>query len=350
MSSFDVVQFYQMATVNLYRIGGPILVFIGTIGGFICLLVFGQKSMRRSTGSIYFIAFNIANILLLWIGLFPSAYRYITDIDLTIVNLAYCRLKIYLLNTLIILPPSYLILASIDRKLLTSRDALTRQRSTRRLAFWTIGAVTLLWLLYYFPMWFFVHIQSFGPGILFCFFDPGTYFTFMSYSTLIVTGFLPPLLMTIFGFMTIRNFRQHRLQPTSNISRDKPLSSKDRQLAIMLLFEIGISLVFSSVGASLYAYTQRMSNDRKTMEQQALDNFLLDFGLNLVFLQASISPYSNFIVSKQFRKHVQKMIWKIIPYAGGRHVINHSHNMSSTLNNMHVTAGTIQMHTIITQH
>ncbi|CAF1074926.1 unnamed protein product [Rotaria sp. Silwood1] len=302
--------------------------------------------MRKNPGSIYFIAFNIANILLIWNVLVPYVYLHWTGFDLTIFNLIYCRFRLYLLNVLMILPPSYLILSSIDRTLITSRNALTRQRSTRHLALWSISGITLLWLLYYSHIWFLVNIQSPAPGVSICFYKSGVYSMFMSYSTMTVTGFLPPLVMAIFGILTIRNFRQVQVHCTSNESNTTgPLSSKDRQLTIMLLFEVLIFIIFSLIGSILFVYTQRIPNESKTIEQQALDFFLLDFGLNLVFIQASTSCYSNFIVSKSFRQNIQKLIWKIIPDHCRRKLENHWPNMAPNSLNITATAGTAQTRT-----
>ncbi|CAF0927489.1 unnamed protein product [Rotaria sp. Silwood1] len=302
--------------------------------------------MRKNSGSIYFIAFNIANILVLWICLVPFVYRYMTGIDFTISNLIYCRLRTYLLDVLMVLPSYYLTLASIDRTLVTSHKALIRHRSTRCLAFWTISGITLLWFLYYSPIWFFVSIQSPAPGFYICFFEPGVYSMFVSYSTMTITGFLPPFLMTIFGIMTMRNFRRSRVQPITNENNIIALSSKDRQLAIMLLFDIIISVVLSSLGSILFVYTQRIPNERKTMEQQALDYFLLDFGLNLVFVQASLTCYSNFIVSKKFRKNIRKLIWKLMPRVCRRQWMNRWSNVALNSLNMTSTALTVRPRTV----
>ncbi|CAF0835874.1 unnamed protein product [Rotaria sordida] len=155
--------------------------------------------------------------------------------------------------------------------------------------------------------------------------------------------------MAIFGMMTMRNFRRSRVQPTTNQNNITALSSKDRQLVIMLLFETLIAVVFSSIGSILYVYTQRIPNERKTLEQQALDYFLLDFGLNLVFIQASLSCYSNFIVSKTFRKNIQKLVWKIMPRICRRKLTNHGPNMSSNNLNITATAITVRPRTVIIQ-
>ncbi|CAF3713235.1 unnamed protein product [Rotaria sordida] len=163
---------------------------------------------------------------------------------------------------------------------------------------------------------------------------------------MIVTGFLPPLVMAIFGILTIRNFRHVRLHPTSDESNTTgPLSSKDRQLTIMLLFEVLVFIIFSLIGSILFVYTQRIPNESKTIEQQTLDFFLLDFGLNLVFVQSATSCYVNLIVSKSFRQNIQKLIWKIIPDHCRRKLVNHWPNIAANSLNKTATAGTAQMRT-----
>ncbi|CAF3047179.1 unnamed protein product [Rotaria sp. Silwood2] len=122
-----------------------------------------------------------------------------------------------------------------------------------------------------------------------------------------------------------------------------PLSSKDRQLAIMLLCEIVISVVFSSIGSILYVDTQRIPNQGKTIEQRAVDNLLLEFSLDLVFVQATVAGYSNFIVSKTFRKNLQKQFWNIIPNACRRTWINHFSNMPSNALDRTVRAETMHL-------
>ncbi|CAF3786788.1 unnamed protein product [Rotaria sp. Silwood1] len=240
-----------------------------------------------------------------------------------------------------------MILGSIDRTLVTSRNALTRQRSTRRLAFWSISGVTLLWLLYYVHIWFFTNIQSPAPGIVFCFFQSGIYAQLMSYSTMTISGFLPPLLMAILAFSTMKNLRHLRVHPAAHEHASTALSSKDRQLAIMLLGEIVISVVFSSIGSIIYVYTQRIPNQSKTIEQRAVDNFLLDFSLDLVFIQATVAGYSNFIISKTFRKNLRKQFWTIILNACRRTRINYFSNMPSNALDRTARAGTIHLRTVV---
>ncbi|CAF3721804.1 unnamed protein product [Rotaria sp. Silwood1] len=114
MSSSSMVLTYQIISTNLYKFDEPILIILDGLGRIFIIFVFIQKSMCQNPGSIYFIAFNIGNILLLWLSLFPFTYCSISGNDLTLTNLFYCRFHLHILHVIIMLPPSYLILASVD--------------------------------------------------------------------------------------------------------------------------------------------------------------------------------------------------------------------------------------------
>ncbi|CAF1295322.1 unnamed protein product [Rotaria sordida] len=334
MSSSDMTIIYQMATINLFKIGGSIILILGNLGGILNLCVFTQKSLRQKPGSIYFIAFCISNFLVLWFGLFPFTFSYIFNIDLSISHLIYCRFRTYTLNVSIILPESYLILGSIDRILITSRNALIRQRSTYHLAFLSISIITMIWLLFYIPIWFYTEIQSPVPGVKICFFNPGFYALFMSYSTMLIVGILPPLLMTIFGFITWKNLQRIRIYPITSDHNTTNLSSRDHQLTRMLLLEICIAIIFSLSGSILYIYTQVTANINTSLEHQALNYFLLSFSVNLVFIRACLSSYSNFIISKVFRKNCRKILVK--------YFLSYCHQRFNEINTLQITArGTI---------
>ena len=68
-----------------------------------------------------------------------------------------------------VLSPSYLILASIDRMLVTSPNIATRRRSTPRLAFICIISVTLFWILFHSHILFLANITQVAPNNFVCY-------------------------------------------------------------------------------------------------------------------------------------------------------------------------------------
>ena len=97
------------------------------------------------------------------------------DITPTSSNLGLCRFNIYMGILLDILCPSYVILASIDRMLVTSPNARTRQRSTPRLAYICIIGVTLFWVLLHSGALVLGNIIELAPNYFTCYFESGTY-------------------------------------------------------------------------------------------------------------------------------------------------------------------------------
>ena len=131
----NTIMAMKSAQTYLYQVGCPILIFIGTMGCIINLLVFMQKNLRKNPCSIYFIAYNIANLIYIHSSLLALTLSIGFKIDASVYNLVLCRLRLYTVALFNLLSSFYLILASIDRILITSRNAITRRRSTRRCAY-----------------------------------------------------------------------------------------------------------------------------------------------------------------------------------------------------------------------
>ncbi|CAF1356072.1 unnamed protein product, partial [Adineta steineri] len=164
MSSSDgFLTSLESIQTNLFRIGGPILLVLGIVSCVINLMVFTQKNLRKSPCSIYLIAVNIANFLYLTISVLLTTLALGYGIDPTKSNLFTCRFCYYILYLFDILSPFYVILASIDRVLVTSSNVRARQRSTRHLAYICIGCGTLFWILFHCHTLILVDIQEIAP-------------------------------------------------------------------------------------------------------------------------------------------------------------------------------------------
>jgi len=103
-------------------------------------------------------------------------------------------------------------------------------------------------------------ITQLGPNIFVCFSQQGVYPVFISYYSLIET-ILVISLMTIRGLWALMNIRSiSRIRVVTDLSvsssgvtgNTNPNSSKDRQLIFMLLMNIIIFTLFSSMLAIYY--------------------------------------------------------------------------------------------------
>ena len=235
------------AQTYLFQCAGPILILIGTVGCILNLTVFNQKNLKKNPCSIYFIAYNLANLVYIYASLFSLTLEVGYNIDPSAYNLVVCRIRLYITILSNVLSPFYLILASIDRIFITSPNAVTRRRSTRRLAYLCVVTGTLFWALFHSHILIVSNITHFGP-ISFCYFQQGLQLTFAGYYS-IIKELLALSSMIICGLWAIRNIRSIRhVTAASNLPVSRTVvedgahstSSKDRQLAIMLLMDITV--------------------------------------------------------------------------------------------------------------
>ena len=83
-----------------------------------------------------------------------------------------------------------------------------------------------------------------GPPGPFCYIEPGPYTLFAALYSIIINYSLPPILMTVFGLLTIANVRQAQRHARSIVAGGYT-QRKDRHLLHMLLFQVLISVIFT---------------------------------------------------------------------------------------------------------
>jgi hypothetical protein len=314
-SSNGTAAVLQSATQYLYQVGCPILMLIGTMGCILNLIVFTQKNLRKNPCSIYFIAYNITNLLYIYSSLLSLMLDVGYNIDPSSHYLIICRLRLYAAILFNCLSPFYLILASIDRVLVTSSNALTRHRSTRRLAYVCIIGGTLFWTLFHIHALVLTNIIQLGPNVFLCYFSEGVYLAFVGYYSLI-KEMLALSLMIIFGVWAIRNIRNAylaRVAPhssanaTTGESCSHTTSSKDRQLILILRIDVTIHALFSFMYAIFLMYQQITQNYIKVPERIRIENSVRNICLFSIGIPFCSSCYANLLVSKTFRNEVKKI-------------------------------------------
>jgi hypothetical protein len=320
-TSNNLSAYYTRTASQLYVILGTILMGIGSVGTVLCCIVFAQKTMRKNPVAIYFIAFNVANLFILLLALLPSVLLNITHFDPSVYNVPYCKIEYYFRFICPALSRYYLVLAAIDRTAVTSPNALTRQQSTLRLAYRSIAGVTSVVLLYFIHLLVGVNIYQLSPGYFLCYYQPGDYTSFIVYSTIVVNNFFPSLLLSVFAMLTLKNLRRVRIQPLNTaLTGLHTYRSKDRQLAVMLLLEIIIYILFSSMSFGLSIYQQITQYQTKSVQQKLLEQFLQSVFYIFTFVTPATNFYLNVAVSKVFRQKAIQLLFKICqhrPIEGG---------------------------------
>jgi hypothetical protein len=314
MSSSTLLYSIQQSVL---RIGGPILITIGSISCILNLMVFTQSTLRKNPCTICLIAVNIINFLYFYLGLLLTTLADGYNIDPSTSNIGFCRFRYYIAQVLACWQSSCLILASIDRVLITSRNATTRQRSTRSLIAVSMIGIGLFWTLFHIHALIFMEILQYGPDYSICYYQPGVYTTFMTYYAFTVNGFLPPSLMAIFGCWTVKNIRgvpRARFPPSNSVNtgnvpigRPHAIQSKDQQLIRMLLVDI-ISFVICKLPSTIVLiYRQITQYNDKSDDQQVIELSILQLSFFWYFVDNGIGCYTNILVSKTFRTELKRM-------------------------------------------
>lgn len=158
-------------------------------------------------------------------------------------SLVMCKIKGYVSYITMILPPCLVVLACIDRLMLSSSNINVRACSRPRVAYRSIAGVSIFWLI--FSSHAFVGTTIFsGPGYSYCYIQEGIYTLLTTLYSIIVNYSLPPILMTILGLLTMINIRQSQRR-VRVITHRGYNQSKDRHLLRMLLFQVLINVIFT---------------------------------------------------------------------------------------------------------
>jgi hypothetical protein len=302
---------------NLYRFGGPLLLLVGTISCILNLMVFTKNTLRKNPCTICLIGVNITNFLFLYLDFLFTMLATGYNINLTSNNIIFCRFNTYVAFVLVCLESSYLILASIDRTLVTSRNAGTRRLSTRRFIHISMISLALFWALFNIHALIFIQIVQFGPNKFVCYYQPGRYTTFITFYSLVISGVLPPALMALFGCWTVKNVSQiHRVRQDSRATntsvvvagRPRTLQSKDQQLIRMLFIEILTYVICKFPVTIFYIYQQITQYTEKSVEEVLIEQSILQLIYFLYFVESAIGCYSNILVSKTFRTEIKRSL------------------------------------------
>ncbi|CAF0749236.1 unnamed protein product [Adineta steineri] len=306
-SEVEYISLLISVQTNLYKYGGPILMILGTISCILSLIVFTKKNLRKNPCAIHLVAYNIGNLLQIYTTMLLAILSNGYNIDPTLYSLSFCHFHYYILLLSTASSPSYLILASIDRILITSPNSLTRQRSTLRRTYICIIGVTLFWLLAHIHALFLTYIMEPLPNLIICSFQPGFYLTFINYYMISIQYILIPLLMIISGVWTVRNLRKIRPVNFATVTM-RPTHSKDSQLIQILIIDIGIYIIFSAMMPPALIYLQILQTRSFSFAEYQLVVLLMNVAMFSSYIPFCVGFYTNFLVSKKFRFEVKSII------------------------------------------
>ncbi|CAF1576158.1 unnamed protein product [Rotaria magnacalcarata] len=305
------IEILNNISIYLYRYGNLAIYILGNIGNLLSILIFSRKPWKKNVCVFYFITFLILSCIYLNSIILGTALINGFDINVQNSNALLCKLFHYVGIFSSTLLPTVIILASIDRLLISSQNVDTRLYSSKRLAYFSISLSALFWLFFHIHLLIKVNIQQIGSSDWICDFDlSGSYIYFVNYS-LMTFNCLFCLLMIILSILAFKNVRYIRCTPRHQRKQIRSMTKKDFQL-IRCLFVLVIVYISVSIAPTLNSvYTTATKNQIRTPLQDETVYFIANLFVFIYFTFYCSNFFIFLIVSKAFRYELKRIFFKL---------------------------------------
>ena len=301
---YNVIDYlFRYVTIPLYA--------VGNLGNILSAVVFFQKSWRKNVCVFYL----LICLLIDTFNINPATLGYIFingfNINLHYSSVILCKIFNYVTVLLSALLPTILVMASIDRLLISSQNVQTRLYSSRRLAYFSISIGTIFWFIFFWHILIKYDLVMIAPSIFICLYDlNGFYRDFFSISLLVinVTFFLTMIILSALSFKNVHRIRAVPRQQRQNI---RTMHKKDFQLLRCLFVKNIVYIICSMVLASNALYRVATKYYIQTPWKQAFDNFLFSFGIFIYQINFCANFFIYSTMSRAFRQHFKRLVYKL---------------------------------------
>ncbi|CAF0716345.1 unnamed protein product [Adineta steineri] len=276
----------------------------GLVGGLLNTYVFSKSSLRSNPCCLFLLALNIVDLLHLHNSLLIRVLQVGFHWDPMVIFPIICRLRYYIGYVLITFYMILLIFASCERYASThKRNSPWRRFSKPNNVCYTILGCTIICFLvclFIFPCYSVIHGSA-------CTVQNSICTTLTAVYTLIVIGFIPPIFVTLFTWLTVCNLRIIRYR-----SRAAPISYKtylrikdaNEQFTSMLFMQIVTMLISSVPYASLMIYQLSTRHINKMPERIAWEQLISQSIHLLTYVNYICSAYIYLYTSPMYRQHL----------------------------------------------
>jgi hypothetical protein len=285
--------------------GNPICMILGNMGNIFTTIIFSRQ--RKSACALYLICSAVWNSVYLTFSSIAGIFAFYYP-DRTIHEIIFCKIYSYTLNFVGQVPKTMIILACIDRFLITSARANFRAFSTTKRAKYIIFFSIIFWSIFviHSPIWTtVVYGQCTAAGV---------YATVYSFYSLTFVSLIPTMILVIFGFLTYGNMRQmlNRVQPVLQNTGNANISiqRRDRDLLIIVIAEV-ITYVVTTLLLPLIQLELMITGyviSNKSSQQLQIEYFILNIAYFLLSVNSAAPFYTFLISSKSFRRDFKQLI------------------------------------------
>ncbi|CAF1058123.1 unnamed protein product [Rotaria socialis] len=232
---------------TIVRVLIPPTMVVGVVGNSLNIAVLTRAKLYHHACSRYFLAQSIDNLLFSIVVLTFRLLAFGYSNDPSTICLYCCKSIQYVIGVIIVVSPQLVILASVDRFCASSFDAGKRKFSNVTVARWAITIVVIVFTIFYFSTFILMDLQI-GATVTCSIRVTTLYSRVYPIMQALLVGVIPPILMSIFGFMTIYNTKQVRAFPDSTSS----FRRTEGQLIRMLLLQVSSYFILCAPFATIY--------------------------------------------------------------------------------------------------
>jgi hypothetical protein len=293
----ETVLFLDQMSNQIYRWVFPPLLIFGLVGHLLNMILFTRPNLISNSCCNYCLASSCMALIQLIFGQFFRLLR--SGYNLVITVVWWCRLRVFLLYAAYLASTILITLAAIDRFASSCHQVKHRRWACIKVARRVIPMVLIVTGLYHSHILvLFVIDREQGNE---CWAPRGTVYRLVFDATfLFAHGLMSPLLMGIFGFLTIHNISQRRVSRQHNITSDMK-RHRLRDFQRMTLVQIS-SVVVLTLPFAIYKLHRTLTHHHhKTPEQLAWERLAMCIVRVLWFSHDSIAFYIYSLASVKFR-------------------------------------------------
>lgn len=294
----------EILSMHLTRYVLIIAIVLGTIGTVMNIIIFMRRSFRSNPCSVYLTAASLDTLLIIYFALIVHLLDHGYGIKILPNSSMYCKIQKYMYYISTTVAPYCFVLASIDRYLVTSSNVKFRHMSRMSHAL-VITTITVFLLLGIYSQAL-VYFRTINSKCM----AKEQYAVYFAMFSAMFCSICPPVLVTIFGALTVRNVRRigrGSIPGTSSLS-ESTMQRKDHCLVsmvliqvlatILLMYPFGISRLFAAINIG--------------RPKSAEENFLLNCFRLLKYVYHMSSFYIFTLSTKGFRNEIVRMKYDLL--------------------------------------
>ena len=272
---YQLIDKYNSIATQLTKYPGLLLYVICLTGSTMNILTFIQQAYHNRAASLYLLLASACDFVHLSLDPLANILQYAFNYDWTITSLGFCKTKSYFAFAFTITSGTLTVLASISQYLLSSEKSSYWYYARRRIGIRCAKLTFLVWFILSIPIGFCTerYTHQFEHNRLICS-NPARHIHCYAVRLIYIcvfNGFVPPLIMTIFGYLTHKNVRQLRQRSKNKSIRIRRIN---QQLASMLVLQAIKSTVASIPYSIFNCYWLKSMYEKKSLVLQARENLL----------------------------------------------------------------------------